>query len=221
MKNLKLFPALLAVASLTVGAASADAQGRQGGFRGGGTGSGDRGGGGGGGGDRGGDRGGNRDANRGGDRGARQGQRVEDRRGSGPVVVVPRGGYVAPYRGYRGYRPGLSLGFYTGYPYFYGRYGYPYGYYPGYDSGYGSGYVTAGPGASYGGLRIQGAPEDAQVYADGYYLGIVDDFDGALQQADLTAGPHRIEIRAPGYPPAEFDVRIEPGQTVTYHADRR
>jgi hypothetical protein len=149
--------------------------------------------------------------------------------------VAPRVTGVVPYRPYYyPYRPGISLGFYTGfglgYPYGYSSFGYPYGYYPGYypgygvgygdPYGYGQGYVAVAPGAAYGGLRIQGAPRDAQVFADGYYVGIVDDFDGTFQQADLTAGPHRIEIRAPGRPPIEVDVRIEPGQTITYHADR-
>ena len=37
------------------------------------------------------------------------------------------------------------------------------------------------PGRAYGGLRITGAPHEAQVLADGYYVGIVDDFDGVFQ----------------------------------------
>jgi hypothetical protein len=123
----------------------------------------------------------------------------------------------------------VSLGFYAGYPYSYYPYSYyPYGYYPydyypngyGYYGAYGypTGSVTAVPGVGYGGVRIQGAPGDAQVFADGYYVGVVDDFDGAFQRLNLPAGAHRIEIREAGRPPIEFDVRIEPGQTVTYRA---
>ena len=37
------------------------------------------------------------------------------------------------------------------------------------------------PGRAYGGLRITGAPHEAQVLADGYYVEIVDDFDGVFQ----------------------------------------
>jgi hypothetical protein len=57
------------------------------------------------------------------------------------------------------------------------------------------------------------------VFADGYYVGIVDDFDGVFQHMNLEAGPHRIEIRAPGYPPIAVDVNVQPGETITYRAD--
>ena len=147
----------------------------------------------------------------------------------GTRIIQPRVIGVVPYRPYYyPYRPGLTIGFYSGYGYGYPyRYGYPYGYgYPSYGSyGYGAygyglppaGYVTAVPGYAYGGVRIQGAPEDAQVFADGYYVGVVDDFDGAFQHLNLQAGPHRIEIRDPRYPPIAFDVNVQPGQTITYH----
>src|SRR2546427_648305 len=70
---------------------------------------------------------------------------------------------------------------------------------------------------AYGGVRIQGAPRDAQVFVDGYYAGIVDDFDGPFQHLDLEAGAHQIEIRAPGLPPLQYDVNVQPGQTLTVH----
>lgn len=151
--------------------------------------------------------------------------------------VSPRILGYAPYRPYYyGYRPGISLGFYAGYGYPYRSYSYydPYGY--GYSSygyssygygGYGYGgpygyalpppsYVSARPGAAYGGVRIQGAPPDAQVFADGYYIGIVDDFDGAFQHMNLEAGPHQIEIRIGNEPPVAFNVNVLPGQTITF-----
>jgi hypothetical protein len=136
------------------------------------------------------------------------------------VIVSPRIVGVVPYRPYYyPYRQGLTIGFYAG-----NRYGYyPYAY-PGYGYGYYGyplpppGYMTLAPGVAYGAVRIQGAPRDAQVFADGCYVGIVDDFDGVFQHVNLTAGPHRIEIRAPGAPPVVFDVRVEPGQTITFHA---
>ena len=136
------------------------------------------------------------------------------------VVVAPRIVGVVPYWPYYyyPYGPGLSIGFYAGYPYGY-PYAYPsYGYY-----GYGyppAGYVATVPGGPYGGVRIEGAAPNAQVFADGYYVGVVDDFDGTFQRLNLTAGPHRIEIRALDAQPIAFDVRVEPGQTITYHADR-
>jgi hypothetical protein len=154
------------------------------------------------------------------------------------VGVVPgRPGYRPYYRGYGYYpyypyyRPGISLGFGFGYPYYgygfgygypyYGAYGYPYAYpyggygYPAYDYGYPAGSVGVG---AYGGVRIQGAPRDAEVYADGYYVGIVNDFNGVTQRLNLETGVHKIEIRVAGQPPVEFDVNIQPGQTITYRA---
>ena len=145
-----------------------------------------------------------------------------------PVVVGPR--VVGPCCGY--YYPGFSLGFYSGYPfgfgygygygypYFSAYYGYPYGGYPygGYPY---DGYVAAAPGGTplYGSVRIEGAPRNAQVYADDYYVGIVDDFDGVFQHINLAPGAHRIEIRPQGGENISFDLQIQPGQTITYRAD--
>ena len=149
----------------------------------------------------------------------------------GGGVVRGGGGVVAPrvtpgYRPY--YYPRYSFGFGFGYPYYYSPYYYPYGYggyygYPyGYDYpyGYGGGYYVGGDRArGYGGVQIKDAPKDAQVFADGYYAGTVDDFDGAFQHLDLEAGPHRIEIRPQGQPPISFEVNVRPGENVTYHAN--
>ena len=122
-----------------------------------------------------------------------------------PRYITPRIVTVVPYRPYV-YRPRLGPGVY------YGTNGYPYGYTP-------RGYYDPQPGYSYGGLRITGAPQIAQVFADGYYVGIVNDFDGIFQHLNLEAGPHQIEIRDPNLPPIAFDVVIQPGQTITYRAD--
>ncbi len=113
---------------------------------------------------------------------------------------------VYPWRPYH-YRPHFSIGVY------YGAGGvYDYGYTPSY-------YYDPIPGRTYGGVRITEAPRDAQVFADGYYVGIVDDFDGAFQHVNLEAGQHRIEVRAAGIPPISFDVYIQPGRTITLRAD--
>ena len=148
-----------------------------------------------------------------------------------PNVVVPRAvvpsyrsyGY-RPYNGYRsygyspyvyrpyGWRPGLGLNFYFGRPYVYGYPTYLYGTSAAY------GYYAVAPGHSYGELRIVDAPGEAQVYVDGSYAGVVDDFDGAFQHLNLEAGPHHIEIVADGLEPYAFDVNIAPGQSLTYHA---
>ena len=64
-------------------------------------------------------------------------------------------------------------------------------------------------------------PRDAEVYVDGYYAGVVDDFDGIFQRLHLDSGPHRIEVRAPGYEPLVFDVRITPDHTTTYQGEMK
>jgi hypothetical protein len=138
-------------------------------------------------------------------------------------VRAPLRSYYYPYYGY-GYRPGFSLGLSFGYPYGYGYYGYPYaaygysygGYYP---SGYGyGGYVVprGDAGGAYGGIRIQGAPRNAEVYVDGHYAGIVDDYDGTFQSLDLEPGPHDVEIRTAGRP-LTYEVNVTPGHTLTIH----
>jgi hypothetical protein len=152
-------------------------------------------------------------------------------RAGGPGAAAPRVG-IGPYGRYGyPYRPGFGFGFgfygAFGYP-FYGYYGYGYPYLYGYPYGYpyyGYGYPlpppaygTAGAGYAYGGVRIQDAPRRAQVFADGYYVGIVDDFDGTFQHLNLPAGVHKIEIRPPAGPSTTVDVNVQPGQTVTYHA---
>jgi hypothetical protein len=124
-----------------------------------------------------------------------------------PRIIRPSIVTIVPYRPYV-YRPSIGIGVY------YGTGGsYPYGYTP-------RGYYDPIPGRAYGGVRIAGAPRDAQVFADGYYVGIVNDFDGVFQHMNLEAGPHHIEIEAPGYDePIAFDIMVQPGRTITFRAD--
>jgi len=117
---------------------------------------------------------------------------------------------------YYGYYPSYRYVPYYGY---YGAFGYGYAapYY--YGSSYGS-YDDRAPAASAypARLRIVDAPPSAEVYVDGYYAGIVDDFDGVTQHLELTPGLHRIEIRAPGFEPVTFDVNAIDRQTIIYRA---
>jgi hypothetical protein len=123
-----------------------------------------------------------------------------------PRVIRPSIITVVPYQPYV-YRPRLGLGAY------YGSSGlYPYGYTP-------RGYYDPIPGRVYGGLKIKGAPREAQVFADGYYVGIVDDFDGVFQHLNLEAGPHTIEVQFPGADAISFDVFVQAGRTITLRAD--
>jgi hypothetical protein len=131
--------------------------------------------------------------------------RAVPRRYYAPRLVRPTVVRVIPYRPYV-YRPSYSAGV------IYGTGGYyPFGYTP-------RGYYDPIPGRPYGGLRITDAPRYARVFADGYYVGLVNDFDGIFQHLNLEAGPHRIEIQDDGYGAIAFDVYIRPGETITYRA---
>jgi hypothetical protein len=118
-------------------------------------------------------------------------------------------GYGYPYSfiGYPYAYPGFGYGYGWGYGHPYGAYGYPY---------YGSGYAE-----DQGGIRLQVKPKEAEVFADGYYVGTVDDFDGMSQRLALDAGHHKIEIRAPGLEPFVLDVNILREQTIKYKGDLR
>jgi PEGA domain len=125
-----------------------------------------------------------------------------------PRIVPPRYAFRrSPYRHY-GPGPGLSVYFGTGYGY---RYGAPY-----YGPVYGYSVAPQGYGVRryYGDVRLEITPRDAAVYVDGYYAGVVDDFDGVFQRLTLEAGPHRIEIELPGFETRAFDVSVDPNRTV-------
>jgi hypothetical protein len=136
-----------------------------------------------------------------------------------------RYGYYDPYFSNRftsywspfGY--GYGLGYFAYDPYMYGG-GYPSGYGGyGYDS-YG-GYGTSQRYGETGSLRLKVKPSHAQVHIDGYYVGVVDSYDGVFQKLNIEAGPHRIELRAEGYETAQFDVMVVPGETMTYKGDMK
>jgi hypothetical protein len=146
------------------------------------------------------------------------------RDGGDPVgTAVPRGTTPRPPTGTTGiFIPG---GYYGGYGY-YDPWGYAggYGYYGGYYDPWYGGYPTYPVGSSTsnddeGSLRLKIKPREAEVYVDGYYVGIVDDFDGIFQRLHVETGSHRIEIRAPGYEPLTLDVRVTSDHTTTYRGE--
>jgi len=59
-------------------------------------------------------------------------------------------------------------------------------------------------------------PPTAQVFADGYYIGIPEDFRFENGGAVLEPGPHRIDILARDYQPVSFDVNLTRGQSATF-----
>jgi hypothetical protein len=110
------------------------------------------------------------------------------------VVVTPRY-YYRPY-------------YYS--PFYWSAFGwYPAGFYPPpyyWDQRYGYYYTGA--------VRIQAAPREAEVYVDGYLVGIVDDFDGAWQRLRLPGGEHDLELYLEGHRPFRQTILVRPGATV-------
>src|SRR5690606_22524571 len=101
-------------------------------------------------------------------------------------------GYYNPYSPYYGY--GLYP-IYTGFGFFYydPYWGRPY---PGYYPGYGVYREEDRDDRDYniGSIRLKVDPRHGEVFVDGLYRGIVDDFDGIFQRLKLEAGAHRLEI---------------------------
>ncbi len=69
-----------------------------------------------------------------------------------------------------------------------------------------------------GRLTLDVEPATAQVFADGYYVGLPDDFSAARGGGLLEAGPHRIDVSAAGYEPMTLDLMVTAGQPVTVRA---
>jgi hypothetical protein len=150
------------------------------------------------------------------------------RTGSGARSVAPPRGATSYYTFRR--RVNLGGGLWVGYPIAYPYWGVP-PYvdgnpYPEVPQESGSLYPQLPPGSGAadqyppptepgGQLELQLEPGTAQVYIDGYYVGTVWDFNrpGGLA---VEAGPHHIEIRAPGYQTSSFEVKMLPDQPLTY-----
>lgn len=100
-----------------------------------------------------------------------------------PVVVIGGFGYYSYWRHDPWYR--------------WGQYRYPYRYYGVYDA--------------LASLRIDAEPRQAQVFVDGYYAGLVDDFDGVFQRLRLEPGGRTITLYLEGYRTEEHRLYLRPG----------
>lgn len=153
------------------------------------------------------------------------------RSGSGGGYARHPGGGTGRYYSHGHYYGHYGHGYY---PYYYGGYYYPYfyygGYYPYYYDGYypyygGGGYSYDysspydGPyyGAEPGAVRLLVDPEKTKVYVDGYYSGVVDDYDGLFQHLDLPMGRHEIVLRLDGYQTQRLEVYVPSGETLKVH----
>lgn len=100
--------------------------------------------------------------------------------------VIVSGGFV--------YRPFFYDPFWTPYPY------------------YGRGAYAIGVGAS-SDVRVLATPKQAEVYVDGFYAGVVDDFDSVLQRLHTTPGGHAITLHLEGYRTVTENIYVTPDST--------
>lgn len=80
---------------------------------------------------------------------------------------------------------------------------YPYRYFPVYD-------IRAS-------VRVLATPKEAAVYVDGFYAGIVEDFDGMFQELWLPPGEHEIVLYLDGYRTVSQRLYLRPGSTLKLH----
>ena len=120
----------------------------------------------------------------------------------GPRVVVFRGGFYDPFFYDPFFAPWYPYGAWYPYPYLYPGPLYPDQY--GYRVRYGE--------AS---LRLEVKPKDAQVYIDGYYAGVVDDFDHSNGGVDVDWADQ--PAAAPGNPRIVLDANVGVGRIAVGH----
>jgi hypothetical protein len=65
-----------------------------------------------------------------------------------------------------------------------------------------------------GAIRTKVTPRDTEVYVNGYFAGIVDDFDGVFQRLYLPAGEYTVTLRLSGYASFSRDVLVRRGDTL-------
>ena len=137
--------------------------------------------------------------------------------------------FAYPYSyGYYGYPYGYAP--YYSYPYPY-PYAYPAYSYPAQPQGYPAPSYPAQPaapgsidvqpgvlnsGASSGGVSFDIAPDTTEVYIDGTSMGTAGTFGPTSQPLTLSAGRHRIQLRAAGYDSLAFAVDVIAGQVIPY-----
>ena len=89
-----------------------------------------------------------------------------------------------------------------------------YGYYHRHGWYYPRYYFDYGVYSDHASLRILAEPVETEVYVDGYYAGVVDDFDGIFQRLHVAPGPHEITLRLDGFETWSGEIFAGPGSTV-------
>jgi hypothetical protein len=134
-----------------------------------------------------------------------------------PGYYYPR--FYSPW--YYPYYPSFAFGIGFGFGSYWGPYGYPYyGGYPYGGYGYGYGYPYYGypyyAYESYGSARLNISPRNAQVYIDGDFVGLVDDFDGSFQRLNVPIGEHDLQVYLEGHRTFSQKVLFTRGTTMRF-----
>ena len=114
-------------------------------------------------------------------------------------VIAPRVHVVRPHVFVRGSFYDPFWGPY--YPYWDYPYAYPYGVYS---------YPMTEPA---GDVQTKVTPKDTQVYVDGYFAGVADDYDGTFQRLHAAAGGHAVTFYLDGYRTVTENIYVRPGST--------
>jgi hypothetical protein len=117
--------------------------------------------------------------------------------------AVPRSYYFPPVSLHRAYYYHPYFGFYYG-PYYGPFYPFPgpfFGYWP---------HTT-------GAIRTEVKPVATEVYLNGYYAGLVDDFDGVFQRLYVPPGRHEIALQLEGFRTYRQRIYVAAGDTFDVH----
>jgi hypothetical protein len=127
---------------------------------------------------------------------------------TGALLVVGATFWPSPANA-QGRRGGVVIrGGFVYSPFYYGYYSPFWGPYPYY--GYG-GYPIGVPNS--GDVRVLATPKQAEVFVDGFYAGVVDDFNGTFQRLHTTLGGHAITLHLEGYRTVTQNIYVTPDST--------
>jgi hypothetical protein len=65
-----------------------------------------------------------------------------------------------------------------------------------------------------GDVKTEVKPKQAEVYVDGYYAGVADDFDGVFQRLHTSPGGHALTLHLEGYRTVTRSIYVRPDSTV-------
>ncbi|MCB1034615.1 MAG: PEGA domain-containing protein [Acidobacteria bacterium] len=120
------------------------------------------------------------------------------------------GSYYSHYSYYYPRSPFYWYGFY--YPFYYGSYGFGYGVpYGHYD------YYGPSSGRALGALDLDVRPEKAEVYIDGRFVGVADNFDGFPSYLWLEPGTYEVAFYKEGFETVSREVKVPPGSVIDFN----